>query len=260
LTDAFTAEARDPILAAARWATNAELIADCAALGYLRSDWLTCDPTWGEGKWWTKWQPAEGRLIRHDKFKLDGVDFRQLPEPDMYFHAVTFDPPYVAQGGRKTSTIDERNSRYGIAGDVDDGGNPRTPAANQDLMHGGMKEILRVLKPKGMLLMKCQDYVSGGNYWPGTHYAIEHALDLGFDYIDRAEHISDPGPQPDGEWTCQQCPDLTLESSKKVKAHIADTGHDFIGDWRPQVHFRSNYSTLLVFRAPNRKQHASLFD
>src|SRR5207249_1917773 len=27
--------------------TNAELIADCAALGYLRDDWRTLDPTYG---------------------------------------------------------------------------------------------------------------------------------------------------------------------------------------------------------------------
>jgi hypothetical protein len=36
-----------PILAATSWRSNAELIADCAALGYLRANWLTLDPTYG---------------------------------------------------------------------------------------------------------------------------------------------------------------------------------------------------------------------
>lgn len=55
------------------WANNAELIADCARLGYLRSDWLTLDPTYGNGRFWTfpdGYIPAT--LTKKDRVKLAG--------------------------------------------------------------------------------------------------------------------------------------------------------------------------------------------
>lgn len=79
------------VLATTRWPTNADLIRDCAGLGYLRDDWRTLDPTWGRGRWWTKWRPSD--LIAHD-LRLDGVDFRHLPHRDGEFDCVAFDPPY----------------------------------------------------------------------------------------------------------------------------------------------------------------------
>ena len=46
-----------PVMAAGTWTSNADLIADCARLGYLQKDFRTIDPTWGGGKFWTTWQP-----------------------------------------------------------------------------------------------------------------------------------------------------------------------------------------------------------
>ena len=39
----------EPILAIAKWSSNAALIADCARLGYLRKEWRTLEPTYGYG-------------------------------------------------------------------------------------------------------------------------------------------------------------------------------------------------------------------
>lgn len=231
LEEAAAAPPKPPLVLAVQHGTNAELIAEVAKLGYLRQRSTVIDPTYGEGKWWTIFRPDN--LICHDLFKLDGVDFRHLPEGDMCADAVALDAPYVASGGRETSTIDEMNDRYGIGKTIEHGGNPTTPAENQDLMHGGMKEALRVLKPKGILLVKCMDYITSGHLWPATHYAIEYGLDLGFEYLDRFEHVGGTGPQPD----------KNLDGSDRI-----------------QVHARRNLSTLLVFRAPRRKQASSLFD
>lgn len=195
-------------MAATRWATNAHLIADCARLGYLRAEWITLDPTYGSGTWWKQWRPD--LLTVHNR-DLDGSDFRSLPcWDDNTFDAIAYDPPYVSKGGRATSGIKEMDRRYG----QEDA--PATPALLQDLINDGLTEMARIVKPKGIVLVKCQDYISSGKLWIGTHHTLCHALDLGFTVIDRMEMVTSPRPQP---------PD------------------------RRQVHARRNLSTLLVFRA-----------
>lgn len=48
------------IMAIGQWRTNADMIADAVVpLGYLHEDWVTLDPTYGYGKWWTRWKPRE---------------------------------------------------------------------------------------------------------------------------------------------------------------------------------------------------------
>jgi hypothetical protein len=114
----MSADGQDPVLApivaAHRWANNAAMIETARDLGYVKGRVL--DPTYGRGTWWKKWRPAE--IVMHD-LKLDGVDFRKLPD-DGLFDTITFDPPYIPQGGRETSTLGEAGSsghfldRYGL--------------------------------------------------------------------------------------------------------------------------------------------------
>lgn len=198
----------DTVLAATRWRSNAELIADCARLGYLVEQQRTLDPTFGRGNWWKAWRPAE--LVAHD-LAIDGVDFRELPYPDGTFDAVAFDPPYVCVGGRSTSTLPDFQQRFGL--DVA----PRTPALLQELINLGLAEMRRVVRPRGVVLVKCADYITGGRLWLGTHHTLSRALELGFDVVDRLEHVGNPRPQP---------------------ARAA------------QRHARRNLSTLFVLRAP----------
>lgn len=203
------------ILAAAEWRTNADLIADCARLGYLDASWRTLDPTYGRGRWWTAWRPDE--LVAHD-LRTDGVDFRRLPEPDGSFDAAVFDPPYVCTGGRSTSTIGEFNDAYGLT-DA-----PRTPAGLQEMNNAGLAELVRVLGPRRYLLVKSKDYVWSGRLFIGTHHTITEGLRLGLELVDRFEHIGRPGPQPT----------RSRADGAPVRQH----------------HARRNLSTLLVFRTP----------
>ena len=176
------------VLAANTWPTNAHLIADVAALDYLRPTDHVLDPTFGRGTWWNLWRPE--RLTTHD-LRQDGVDFRQLPEQDAMFDAVAFDPPYMAPGGRKTSTLGDFNDRFGTHTAA------RTPRENQEVINAGLKEMLRVVKGGGVVLVKCCDYVNGGKLFPGTHLTLTAALDLGFRLADRLEHVGkNPRPQP----------------------------------------------------------------
>jgi tRNA G10 N-methylase Trm11 len=195
-----------PILAANNWPTNAELIADVAQL-YLREDMVILDPTYGRGVWWRKWKPYNLITGHHDR----GFDFTDMPFKPESFDAVTYDPPYVCIGGRKGSKMAKMHDHYGLF-DA-----PDTPAKLQGLIDDGLEECMRVLKRGGILLVKCQDYVSSGKLWPGTHHTLHHALDLELELLDRFEHYGAPRPQPAG---------------------------------RRQVHARRNLSTLFVFRKP----------
>lgn len=194
------------IYAADFWRTNAELIADVAKLGYLKKEWRTLDPTYGNGTWWKLWRPDD--LVAPDGYP-DTFDFRDTHFTDNAFDAVAFDPPYVSVGGRATSTIEGYHQRYGI--DVA----PNSPAGVQSVINDGLKEMQRVVKPNGIILCKCQDYISSGKLWLGTHHTLTWALAIGLKVEDRIEHLSQPRPQPD---------------------HVR------------QVHARRNLSTLFVFR------------
>jgi len=174
------------IYAAYPWPTNADLIADVGRLGYLNlTDWIL-DPTYGKGNWWTNWTSIEPGRVQPGP---EGADFCNTPyEPDT-FDAVVFDPPYVAKGGRTTSTISEMDSAYGM----DDA--PRTPDLVQQQIFDGLDEIHRVLKPRGIALVKCMNYISSGKLWLGAHYTLEYALNIGFECIDWFEHINAGRPQ-----------------------------------------------------------------
>lgn len=208
----------DHILAADRWPTNGHLIADVARL-YLEPDPFVLDPTYGRGNWWTEYRPT--RLVASD---LDptksptgvSIDFTAMPWTSGSFDAVAYDPPYVSVGGRTTSTVPGMLNAYGI--DVA----PTSPARVQALIDDGLRECSRVVRPGGLLLVKCMDYVSSGRLWPGTHHTLTAAFELGLELVDRLEHIGDPGPQPR----------VNLDGSP-----------------RRQVHARRNLSTLFVLRA-----------
>jgi hypothetical protein len=197
----------DPVLAASTWQTNAHLIEDVVRLGHLKKSDRVLDPTFGRGIWWKNWRPDD--LVTHDKYAVDGVDFRHVPHDDNEFDAVAFDPPYVCTGGKDTSGIKDLQNRYGI-----DRG-PSTPAGVQELINAGLTEAKRVVKERGVILCKCQDYVSSGKLWLGTHHTLSHALELDLVCVDRLEHLGGVRPQP-----------------KHAR----------------QVHARRNLSTLFVFR------------
>lgn len=196
------------VLAATAWPTNAELIRDVAELGYLRVDVPTLDPTWGFGTWWKLWRPHQ--LTASD---LDAslsptgtsVDFTDLPHGDDTFGAVAFDPPYKLNG--TSSTTDDR---YGV------GGKYVSERGRRRLILDGLDECARVLSPKGYLLVKVMDQVSGGKVRWQTDVVTHHAETLGLTKVD-AFLFPSYRPQPDG---------------------------------RSQAHARRNYSTLLVFRGP----------
>lgn len=172
--------------------TNGELIAVTAPL-WLRPTDRVLDVTYGRGGFWTLIGPKEWPLVEfdgHDLYVLDGVNFLQLPEADGSVDVVVFDPPYVSQGGRDTSTEQEFMARYGLY-DA-----PRTPTEQQAEIAAGIKECARVLAPRGRLLVKTMDYVSSGRKVWGRRHVIESAEAAGLKHDDEFIHHSGTGPQP----------------------------------------------------------------
>jgi hypothetical protein len=175
------------------------------------------DVTYGRGRWWQWHFPHLIRTFTSHDIRLDGVDFRHLPETSESMDVIAFDPDYVAIGGRKTSTVDDFNDRYGLT--VKD---YETPAALQKTINDGISECARVLRPQGILMVKCATYISSGKPWLGEYHTIDHGLGIGLKVDDIFVHLSGTGPQPKRE-TRQQ-------------------------------HARSNSSRLIVFRKPGRRR------
>lgn len=240
------------------WPTNAELLADVFAVHVPVRAWArVVDVTYGAGVWWRivgEPDVRHGLAGDNPKHFDDGVDFRALPEADCSFDVVAFDPPYVAPGGRKTSTIPEFNARYGIAT------TPPTPMRLQELIYAGLIECERVLRPGGLLLVKCKDYVWGGRYWPGAYLTLRYAGEiLEMEVVDRFEHLGEPGPQPatrnrkallkaiDTARRAAGRPlvDLTGLDDAQVRRCAAGEG---VQVDRAQHHARRNHSTLFVLR------------
>jgi hypothetical protein len=176
-----------PVMSFGDWKTNGDLIADVARLGYLRSDDLTLDCTYGKGRFWSRWRPD--RLIRFDldqRKGLDGIaDFRYLPFRTRCFDAVVFDPPYKLNG-----TPSGNDEDYGV----------HLPTRWQDrmaLIELGTEECCMTVRPGGVLLVKCQDQVCSGQMRWQTDLVTEAAIDMGFDKVDRLDMPS-YRQQPDG--------------------------------------------------------------
>jgi hypothetical protein len=153
---------------------NADLMVECADLGYLDESHITVDPTYGLGRFWTKFRPTT--LLASD---LDperspigrSVDFRQLPYADRSVDRVVFDPPYKLNGTGGSHASDEA---YGVA---------TAGVRWQDKMQlcrDGITEAERILKQGGMLLVKCQDQVCSGKVRWQTIDFTNHAASLGF--------------------------------------------------------------------------------
>lgn len=194
------------ILAAAPRPSNAELIVEARDLGYLHNDWLTLDVTYGRGTFWNLYRPR--RLVTNDLGKGTPdvrFDARQMPFPDDTFDVTVIDFPYKLNG-TPDPDIDER---YGVE-------QVRTRDERHDLMYAGLAEGIRVTRPLGFVLFKCQDQVNSGRVWWQSRMFAEHAESLGCTHKDSLLKLGHR-PQPEG---------------------------------RSQQHARRNYSTLLVLRTP----------
>lgn len=173
------------ILAASRWKSNAELIADAASL-HLDRSMFALDATFGSSStWWRLWAPD--RMVTVDLCAgrpTVRADFRRLPFGPA-FDMVAYDPPYKLNG-----TPSAPDARYGVA-------EPGTRAERQQKILDGVSGCAAALRPGGTLLVKIQDQVNGGKMrWQSIMVAV-HAASLGLRLVDRFDKLGARAQDPE---------------------------------------------------------------
>lgn len=178
---------------------NAEVFAEIAAL-HIPVGAKIADITYGKGVFWQKVPIGKYELSFSDidaKTQSDplhevevktGIDSRLLPYADSSLDAMVFDPPYMEGlfrasvdhlAGSGTHASFRHHYSNGQATDKEKN-QPKWHEAVLDLYLKTGREAYRVIKPKGVFIVKCQDEVSA-NKQRLTHIEIVTAYEsLGF--------------------------------------------------------------------------------
>lgn len=150
------------VVVSAHMTGNAEVFPHILAL-HVPQGATIADVTYGKGVFWRNVDRSQYNLLPSDIQK--GVDCRKLPYADDSLDAVVLDPPYMEGLFRKekqhmagSGTYGAFRQHYSNGEETKDG--PRWHEAVLDLYSRAGDEAYRVLKPNGVLIVKCQDEVS----------------------------------------------------------------------------------------------------
>jgi hypothetical protein len=185
---------------------------------------LVADVTWGKGVFWRN-VSADAYVVKATDI-ADGVDCRDLPYADHSIDCVVLDPPYMEGFYRKETSQKAGSGSHGSfrhayssgdesRADSEHRSTARWHGAVTDLYFRAGEEAFRVLKKGGVLIVKCQDEVSGGRQWLTHVEIITHYQKCGF-YIK----------------------DLFV---------VVRTNRPAVSRIKKQVHARKNHSYFLVF-------------
>lgn len=144
---------------------------------YVKSGSKVADITYGKGVFWRNVPDDEYELLATDL--QDGVDCRSLPYEDGSLDCVVFDPPYMHTpgGSAHTSSPFEAHYRNNATGNLT---GSKYHEAVLELYNDGAKEAYRVLRDRGVFIVKCQDEVCA-NQQRFTHIEIITACqEMGF--------------------------------------------------------------------------------
>jgi tRNA G10 N-methylase Trm11 len=202
----------------ARVAANASVFADLLRL-HVPVGSRVADVTYGQGAFWRD-VPAGEYLLSASDLKT-GVDCTRLPYADGSFDALVLDPPYMeglyrpAAGQLAGSgTHAAFRSRYSTGAASDAG--PKYHEAVLDLYRRAGIEAHRVLRRRGIFIVKCQDEVSAGRQ-----------------RLTHVELVNEYAPQFAAE-------DLFV---------VVRQGRPAVSRIKRQLHARKNHSYFLVFVA-----------
>lgn len=164
---------------------NADVFPNILAL-YVPKGSRIADVTYGKGVFWRNVDESEYELIKSDAQM--GIDARDLPYEDDFLDALVLDPPYMEgfyrrnadhQGGKGTHNAFSEYYNHLQAQEHKEG-RPKYHDAVLDVYYRAGEEARRVLKNKGVFIIKCQDEVSA-NTQRLTHVEIiNYYQSLGF--------------------------------------------------------------------------------
>lgn len=172
------------------------------------------DITFGQGVFWKQVEQGAYK-VRPSDMRM-GIDCRALPYENGSFDCVVFDPPYMHTPGGTAHQNHQNFELYYVNNGAQS--EKKYHEAVLDLYFRGCAEAYRVLRPGGVLIVKCQDEVCA-NKQRLTHVEIINELsDTGFVVEDLFVLLRRNRPGV----------------SRMLK----------------QVHARKNHSYFLVFRKP----------
>jgi hypothetical protein len=148
-----------------------EMIRDILHL-HAKDGNIDCDPTYSIGNFYKKG-------LKEPKYKFDilpqvtGVEkasSENLPLENESINVIMFDPPFIAH--YLTGSHGIINKRFTVFDTWDD---------LKKMYASSMKEFYRILKQKGIVIFKCQDFNGDGNIQYFTHaWVMQIAVDAGF--------------------------------------------------------------------------------
>lgn len=131
------------------------------------------DITYGKGVFWRNVDNASYQVLASDI--TEDVDCRRLPYGDNQLDCVVLDPPYMEGFYRRRAQAGNGTHRplrdYYAAGQTVSSGSAKYHAAVLEMYIVAGREASRVLRHKGVCIVKCQDEVSANRQWL-THVEI----------------------------------------------------------------------------------------
>jgi hypothetical protein len=143
---------------------NADIMREVSRL-YIRDGARVADVTYGKGIFWKRTDTSRFTLLGSDLTTVPErpYDFRATPYESASFDHVVFDPPYVHNPGKPLYEVSYRNAEHHCG------------QSHADIIEDyrqGMIEARRILRPRGLLWVKCKDEVqSGKQQW--SHQEIQ---------------------------------------------------------------------------------------
>lgn len=164
-------EATNKLIFSAYQATNSTVFPKVLEL-YVPTGSKVADVTFGKGVFWKQVPSSEYAVLPTDI--QTGIDCRDLPYKDGDIDCVVFDPPYMHTPGG-TAHQNHQNFENYYRNNGSENNSKKYHEAVLDLYFKGSKEAFRVLKPNGVLIVKCQDEVCA-NRQRLTHVEIVNEL------------------------------------------------------------------------------------
>lgn len=144
---------------------------------------MVADVTYGKGIFW-KNVPKDRYVLKASDIAT-GIDCRRLPYKDGSIDCVVLDPPYMEGLLRKhTDHMAGHGTHAAFRNTYSNGagtnGNAKWHAAVLELYFKAGREARRVLRDKGVFIVKCQDEVSANKQWLTHVELINEYGSLGF--------------------------------------------------------------------------------
>lgn len=136
--------------------TNEDLFPAILSL-YIKPKSKVADVTYGKGVFWRKVNKKDYTLLKSDL--STGTDCRKLPYESDSLDCVVLDPPYMHSPGGTAHANHQNFEDYYKNNQTGNKTEKKYHEAVLDLYFDAGKEAKRVLKRKGVFIVKCQDEV-----------------------------------------------------------------------------------------------------